>query len=101
LRLLFSFVLDAGANIGYSAFRPGAEPARIAAMGVPSRRRIRCTFVAVISSASPHRPKTRELTPEQHSRIRWQIVLLPVYVWLVYGWAKILEQVPNLEPIRD
>jgi alpha-1,2-mannosyltransferase len=55
----------------------------------------------VISSASPHRPKTRELTPEQHSRIRWQIVLLPVYVWLVYGWAKILEQVPNLEPIRD
>lgn len=53
------------------------------------------------SSRTPRPRKPGELTPEQHARIRWQLVLLPVYIWLVYGWAKIFEQVPNLEPIRD
>jgi hypothetical protein len=57
--------------------------------------------VPVTSTRSPRAPKPGDLTPEQHARIRWQLVLIPVYIWLAYGWARVLEQIPNLEPIRD
>src|SRR5262245_31085186 len=42
-----------------------------------------------------------ELTPAQHARIRWQLVLLPAYVWLVSGWSYLLVRLQHLEPLKD
>ena len=42
-----------------------------------------------------------ELTAEQHARIRWQLLLMPAYIWLVYGWAYLLVRLPRLEPVKD
>jgi alpha-1,2-mannosyltransferase len=41
----------------------------------------------------PGRPR-RELTPAQHAQIRRQLALVPVYIWLVYGWASFVVQLP-------
>lgn len=46
------------------------------------------------------RPRT-DLTPVAHERIRWQLALLPAYVWLVYGWTNLLETLPRIVPVRD
>src|SRR5262245_11871124 len=44
---------------------------------------------------------SRELTPAQHARIRRQIALIPVYIWLVYSWTHVLVRIPSDEPVRD
>lgn len=49
----------------------------------------------------------RELTPLEHEKIRRQIVLVPVYAWLVYGWIGLFVTLPfglrGLDPrlVRD
>jgi hypothetical protein len=43
----------------------------------------------------------RELTAAVHARIRLQLVLLPVYLWLFYGWMLLLVRLPYIEPVRD
>ena len=42
-----------------------------------------------------------ELSPDQHARIRRQLALIPVYIWLVYSWAHVLVRIPFEEPPRD
>ena len=41
------------------------------------------------------------LTPEQHARIRAQIVFIPVYIWLAYSVAFTIREIAPLEPVRD
>jgi hypothetical protein len=36
----------------------------------------------------------RELTAEQHAHIRRHLALIPVYIWMVYGWASFLGRLP-------
>lgn len=36
----------------------------------------------------------RPLTPEQHGRIRRQLFLIPVYMWLAYGWWLTYSRLP-------
>lgn len=36
----------------------------------------------------------RPLTPEQHARLRWHLVLIPAYVWLVFGWTDLVVHLP-------
>ncbi len=43
----------------------------------------------------------RELTGTDHARFRLQLVLVPVYLWLFYGWMLIVVRLPQLLPIRD
>jgi hypothetical protein len=43
----------------------------------------------------------RELTPATHARIRLQLVLLPVYAWLFYGWMLLLVRPPQHRPVGD
>lgn len=40
------------------------------------------------------RPRRRELTPAQHRAIRRQLALIPLYLWLVYGWWTFAAQLP-------
>ncbi len=45
---------------------------------------------------------TRELTPEQHAAIRQQIVLIPVYIWVVYMWWVFFSHMPfGAERVRE
>jgi hypothetical protein len=44
---------------------------------------------------------TGELTPAQHARIRRQLALIPVYIWVVYSWTHLLVRIPQDEPVRD
>src|SRR5881396_2295680 len=49
----------------------------------------------------------RELTPLEHAQIRRQIVLVPVYAWLVYAWIGLFIPIPfglpglDLDVVRD
>ena len=43
----------------------------------------------------------RDLTAAQHARIRRQLALIPVYIWLVYSWTHLLVRIPSDEPVRD
>jgi hypothetical protein len=43
----------------------------------------------------------RTLTPAQHARIRRQLALIPVYIWVVYGWASFFVQLPLGLPTSD
>ena len=43
----------------------------------------------------------RNLDATDHARLRLQLVLLPVYLWLFYGWMVILVRVTHFEPVRD
>lgn len=52
-------------------------------------------------SADGPRDRRSGLTPETHARIRWQLVLLPSYLWLVYGWHNLLVALPRIVPVRD
>jgi alpha-1,2-mannosyltransferase len=38
--------------------------------------------------------RSRALTPEQHTAIRQQLALIPVYVWIVYVWGISFSQMP-------
>ena len=40
--------------------------------------------------------RTRELTPAEHARIRRQILLIPVYIWLVFSWTHLLVRIPRI-----
>ena len=42
-----------------------------------------------------------ELTPQQHARIRRQLALIPVYLWLAYGWTDLLLHLPKGVPGSD
>src|SRR5881397_3502077 len=35
-----------------------------------------------------------DLSPAAHARIRRQLALIPVYIWLVYGWKDLLLNLP-------
>jgi hypothetical protein len=37
----------------------------------------------------------KELTPGQHARIRRQLALIPVYIWLAYGWTDLVLHLPK------
>src|SRR4051794_36420642 len=52
-------------------------------------------------AAEGSRQHRTELTPTAHAHIRQQLALLPVYVWLVYGWRNLLETLPGILPVRD
>ena len=39
-------------------------------------------------------PLSRELTPAQHTFIRQQIALIPVYVWVIYAWGVFFTNLP-------
>lgn len=52
-------------------------------------------------AADVARRSPRELTPAAHARIRWQLALLPAYVWLAYGWTNLLVTLPRIVPLRD
>lgn len=43
----------------------------------------------------------RELTPAQHARIRRQLALIPVYIWIVYSWTHLLVTIRRDQPVRD
>jgi hypothetical protein len=43
----------------------------------------------------------RELTAAEHARIRRQLALIPVYIWLVYSWTHLIVRIPYDEPVRD
>lgn len=43
----------------------------------------------------------RELTPADHARIRRQLFLIPIYIWLVFSWTHLLVHIPRIEPVRD
>jgi hypothetical protein len=40
------------------------------------------------------RMRRRELTPAQHTAIRRQLALIPLYLWLIYGWWSFAAQLP-------
>src|SRR6185295_12911063 len=42
-----------------------------------------------------------ELTQAAHARIRWQLVLLPVYIWAFYGWTTLIVRWPHDFPVHD
>jgi glycosyl transferase family 87 len=44
---------------------------------------------------------TSELSPAAHARIRRQIALIPVYIWVVYSWTHVLTRIPADTPVRD
>jgi hypothetical protein len=45
--------------------------------------------------------RQRDLTPAQHARIRRQLALIPVYIWVVYSWIHVLVRIPLDDPVRD
>ncbi len=49
-----------------------------------------------------HSPRGRsgELTPAQHAFIRQQLVLIPVYIWIVYAWTIFFAHLP-IAPFSD
>jgi hypothetical protein len=47
-------------------------------------------------AATSPRPRRADLTPAQHAQIRRQLVLLPVYIWLMYGWSSFFVRLPGI-----
>jgi alpha-1,2-mannosyltransferase len=52
-------------------------------------------------SADRSAPSKGQLSPSAHEAIRSHLLLLPVYIWLVYGWTNLLTTIRQIVPVRD